>query len=69
MDPTKEQRQILCKSQKKRYGVPVSDYTSVRGRKHEPYTESTNSPRPKKGETGEEHSQEHAYQFPWLGWD
>jgi hypothetical protein len=35
---------------------PGSEYTSVRGRKHEPYTESPNSQRPKKA-TGEEQSE------------
>jgi hypothetical protein len=43
MGPTKEQNQILCKCRKK-----CETETIVRGRKHEPYTESPNSPRPKK---------------------
>jgi hypothetical protein len=34
-------------------GDPGNDQTSVRGRKPEPYVESPNSVRPKKGETGE----------------
>jgi hypothetical protein len=32
---------------KNRDGDPGNDYTSTRGRKHEPYTGSTNSTRPK----------------------
>jgi hypothetical protein len=47
MDPIASAHQILCKSQKKCDGDPLSDRINVRGRKHEPYTESTNSPRPK----------------------
>jgi hypothetical protein len=46
MDPTKEQHQIFRKSQEKCYGDPTNDWTSIRGRKHEPYRESPNSPRP-----------------------
>jgi hypothetical protein len=46
-DRTKEQHQILCLSPEKRDGVG-NDYTSVRGRKHAPYKESTNSKSPKK---------------------
>jgi hypothetical protein len=48
MDSTKEQRHILYNSRKKCDGDPGNDLTSVRGRKHEPYTESPNSPRTKK---------------------
>jgi hypothetical protein len=48
MDPTKQQHQILCKSQKKYDGDPGNDQTSVLGRKHELHMESPNSPRPKK---------------------
>jgi hypothetical protein len=48
MDPTNEQHQILCKSQKTCKGDPGNDWTSVRGRKHEPYIDSLNSPRPKR---------------------
>jgi hypothetical protein len=33
------------------------------GREHKPYAERPNSPRPKKDETGEEQSQEHAHHF------
>jgi hypothetical protein len=39
--------QLLCKSRKKCDRDPGNDRTSVRGRKHEPYTESPNSQRPK----------------------
>jgi hypothetical protein len=49
-------KESLCKSRKKCEGRRDSDYTSVRGKKREPYTESPNSPGPKKGETGEEQS-------------
>jgi hypothetical protein len=38
MDPTMEQHQILCKSQKKSDRDPGNVETSVQGRKHEPYT-------------------------------
>jgi hypothetical protein len=38
----------LFKSRKNCFGGPGNDYTSVRERKHEPYTESPNSPRQKK---------------------
>jgi hypothetical protein len=38
MDPTNEQRQILCESREKCDGDPANDYTSLRGRKHEPYS-------------------------------
>jgi hypothetical protein len=48
MDPTKEQHYMLCKSRKKCDGDPGNDDTSVRGRKHKPYIESPNSPKPKK---------------------
>jgi hypothetical protein len=40
--------QILCKSRKECDGHPGSDQASVRGRKHERYTESPNLPRPRK---------------------
>jgi hypothetical protein len=43
-----QQNQMLCKSRKYCDGDPGNDSTSVRGRKHEPYTESPNSQRPKK---------------------
>jgi hypothetical protein len=39
--------------------------TSIRGRKHESYTERPNSPRPKKPGTGEEQSQVHAHHVLW----
>jgi hypothetical protein len=48
MDRRKEQCHILWKSRKKCDEDPGIDLTSVRGRKHEPYMESPNSPRPKK---------------------
>jgi hypothetical protein len=47
-DPIKEQHQILCKSWKMCGKNPGNDWTSVWGRKHEPYMESPNSPRKKK---------------------
>jgi hypothetical protein len=47
MGPTKVQHNILCKSRKKCNGYPGKDYTSVQGRKHEPYMKGPNSPRPK----------------------
>jgi hypothetical protein len=47
MDPTKEQHQLLFKSRRKCDGDPGNDWTSVWVRKHEPYTENPNSPRPK----------------------
>jgi hypothetical protein len=43
---------------KKWDGDPGNDYTVYRGRKHERYTGSPNSPKPKKGETSEERRQE-----------
>jgi hypothetical protein len=48
MNPTKEHHQILCNSRKECDEDPGSDQTSVQARKHKPYTESRNSPRPKK---------------------
>jgi hypothetical protein len=48
MDLIKEQHQIFCKYQKKCNRDPGNNLTSVWGRKHEPYKESPNSPRPKK---------------------
>jgi hypothetical protein len=36
-DPTKEQHQILCRSRKKCDIDVGSDWTSIWGRKHEPY--------------------------------
>jgi hypothetical protein len=50
MDPIKELHHILCKSLKMCNGDPGNDKTSVRGRKHEPYTERPNSPRSKNGD-------------------
>jgi hypothetical protein len=46
MYPTKEQHQILCKYREEYDEDPGKDQTSVRRRKHDPYTESPNSPRP-----------------------
>jgi hypothetical protein len=47
-DPTKEQHQIVCKSLKDAtYRDPGNDEESIRGRQHEPYTESTNPQAPK----------------------
>jgi hypothetical protein len=43
----------FCKCQKKCDGDPGNDQTSVWETKHEPYTESQNSPRPKKSATDE----------------
>jgi hypothetical protein len=48
MDPTKEQHHILFQSQKICDEDPGNDQTRFQGRKHELYTESPNSPRPKK---------------------
>jgi hypothetical protein len=48
--------QIFEKNSDGHYG---NDETRVRGRKYEQYMESPNSPKPKKGETGKEQSQEH----------
>jgi hypothetical protein len=48
MDPTVSVHQISCKSQKKRDRDTGNDYTSIQERKHEPYTGSRNSMRPKK---------------------
>jgi hypothetical protein len=48
MDPTKKQHQILCRSWKKWDGDPGNDWTSVRGRQHEAYRESSNSLRQRK---------------------
>jgi hypothetical protein len=48
MDPTKEQHNILCKSREKCDGDFGNNRTSVWGKKHEPFTESPNSPRLKK---------------------
>jgi hypothetical protein len=48
MDPTKDKHKILCKSQKKCDGDPDNYKTSIRERKHEPYTGSQNSFRLKK---------------------
>jgi hypothetical protein len=39
MDPTKDMHHVLCKCD----GDPGNDYTSVRGKKRDPYTESPNS--------------------------
>jgi hypothetical protein len=50
---TKEQRQILCRSRKKPNGDPGNDWTSIRGRRHEPYMENPNSPQTEKGRTSE----------------
>jgi hypothetical protein len=44
MDPTKEQHQILLKFREKCDGDRGNDWKRVRGRKHELYMESTNSP-------------------------
>jgi hypothetical protein len=68
MDQTASVHQILCKSRKKKCDVDYgTDYTSVQERNHELYTgvrmASSYSPRPEKGETGEEQSQEHAHYF------
>jgi hypothetical protein len=46
-DPTKEQHRF-CANLGKSVTDPGNDYASVQGRKHEPYPESANSPRPKK---------------------
>jgi hypothetical protein len=54
MDPTQEQHQILCESQKKCEGDPSK--TRVWERKHEPYMESSKSLRQKISETSEEHA-------------
>jgi hypothetical protein len=43
MAPTKEKNQFLCTSLKKFNGDPGN----YQGRRHEPYTEIPNSPRPK----------------------
>jgi hypothetical protein len=53
--------QILCTYLRKYDRDPGNDQTSVQGRKHKPYMESPNTPTPKKGEMGEEQSQEHAH--------
>jgi hypothetical protein len=62
MESTKEQRQILCKSWKKCGGDSSSDLISVPGRKHEPYTECSDT-ETEKGDTSEEKSQERAHEF------
>jgi hypothetical protein len=48
MDWTTNVHQILWNSRKTCDGDLGNDYTGVRGRKHEPYTESPNSKRQKK---------------------
>jgi hypothetical protein len=45
MDPTKEQHQIFANLRIQCDGDPGNDQTSIQERKHEPYTESQNSPR------------------------
>jgi hypothetical protein len=59
----KETARNILKILEKLRWRPWQYYTSFRGRKCEPYTESPNSPRPKKCETDEERSQEHAHYF------
>jgi hypothetical protein len=63
MDPTASVHHILCKYRRKCDGDPGNEWTSVRGRKHKPYTgvcmTCPNSPRPKKDEIGEDQSQKH----------
>jgi hypothetical protein len=48
MDPTKGPSNFVQISGKRCGGDSANDFTSFRGRKYEPYTESPNSPRPKK---------------------
>jgi hypothetical protein len=49
MDLKASVHQILCNSRKQCDLDPGNDQTSLRGRKHEPYTEIPSSPIPKKG--------------------
>jgi hypothetical protein len=62
IDPTKEQCQILCRSQKNCDGDPGSDYTSIRARKCEPVHLRSKLT---EAEKSEEQSQEHANHFLW----
>jgi hypothetical protein len=65
MDPTKEHHQIVCKSRKNCDLAPINDYTSIWGRNSRARKVQTHQDR-KKGETGEEQSQEHAHQFSFT---
>jgi hypothetical protein len=48
MDLTASVHQNVCKSRKNCDGGRGNNETSIRGRRHEPYTECLNSQRPKK---------------------
>jgi hypothetical protein len=63
MDPTKEQRQILCKSQKKCETLAMIRQPFGKGRINS--SRKVQIRQDRKDEIGEEQSQEHAHHFLW----